>query len=34
MIKKIAKISENLENLNLFIDDNPILTIPTLKSKS
>jgi len=32
--KKIAKISSELENLNLIIDDNPILTIPSLRSRS
>ena len=32
--KKIAKISSDLENINLFIDDNPILTIPTLRSRA
>ncbi len=32
--KNIAKVSSKLENLNLFIDDNPILTIPTLRAKS
>ncbi len=32
--KKIAKISSELENLNLFIDDNPILTIPTLRARA
>lgn len=32
--KEIAKISGNLENLNLFIDDNPILTIPSLRARS
>ena len=32
--KKIAKVSSELENLNLIIDDNPILTIPTLRSRA
>ena len=32
--KKIAKVSSELENLNLVIDDNPILTIPSFESKS
>jgi len=32
--KKIAKVSSELEKLNLFIDDNPILTIPSLRAKS
>jgi len=32
--KKIAKISSDLENLNLVIDDNPILTIPTLRARA
>ena len=32
--KKIAKISSKLEDLNLFIDDNPILTIPTLRARA
>lgn len=31
---KIAKVSSELQNLNLFIDDNPILTIPALRSRS
>ena len=31
---KIAKTSSELENLNLIIDDNPILTIPTLRSRA
>ena len=30
----IAKASSKLENLNLIIDDNPILTIPTLRSRA
>ena len=32
--KKIAKSSSDLENLNLFIDDNPILTIATLRARA
>ena len=32
--KNIAKVSSKLENLDLYIDDNPILTIPTLRAKS
>ena len=32
--KKIAKVSADLENLNLIIDDNPILTIPTLRARA
>jgi len=32
--KKIAKISSELENLNLIIDDNPILTIPSLRARA
>ena len=32
--KKIAQISSDLENLNLVIDDNPILTIPTLRARA
>ena len=32
--KNIAKVSSKLENLNLYIDDNPILTIPSLRAKS
>ena len=32
--KKIAEISAELEHLNLFIDDNPILTIPTLRARA
>ena len=32
--KKIADISSQLENLNLIIDDNPILTIPTLRARA
>ena len=31
---KIATISAELEHLNLFIDDNPILTIPTLRARA
>ncbi len=31
---KIAKTSSNLENLNLIIDDNPILTIPSLRARA
>ncbi len=31
---KIAKTSADLENLNLIIDDNPVLTIPTLRSRA
>ena len=31
---KIAKTSSKLENLNLIIDDNPVLTIPTLRSRA
>ena len=32
--KKIAKSSSELEDLNLFIDDNPILTIATLRARA
>ena len=32
--KKIAKSTSELENLNLFIDDNPILTIATLRARA
>ena len=32
--KKIVDVSKDLENLNLFIDDNPILTIPTLRARA
>ena len=32
--KKIAKISSELENLNLIIDDNPVLTIATLRARA
>ncbi len=31
---KIAKSSSELENLNLIIDDNPVLTIPTLRARA
>ena len=31
---KIAKTSSNLENLNLIIDDNPVLTIPILRARA
>ncbi len=31
---KIAKVSSKLENLDLIIDDNPILTIPTLRARA
>ena len=31
---KIAKTSTKLENLNLIIDDNPLLTIPILRSRA
>ena len=31
---KIAKISSELEDLNLIIDDNPVLTIPTLRARA
>ncbi len=31
---KIAKVSSELENLNLIIDDNPVLTVPTLRSRA
>ncbi len=31
---KIAKTSSDLEKLNLIIDDNPILTIPTLRARA
>ena len=31
---KIAKTSTELENLNLIIDDNPVLTIPILRSRA
>ena len=31
---KIAKTSSKLENLNLIIDDNPVLTIPTLRARA
>ena len=32
--KKIAKVTSELENLNLIIDDNPILTIPSLRARA
>ncbi len=32
--KKIAKVSSDLENLNIFIDDNPILTVPLLRTRA
>ncbi len=32
--KKIAKVSSDLENIQFFIDDNPILTIPSLRSRA
>jgi len=32
--KKIAKVSSELENLNIIIDDNPILTIPSLRARA
>ncbi len=32
--KKIAQISGELENLNLIIDDNPILSIPSLRARA
>ena len=32
--KKIAKVSSELENLNLIIDDNPLLTIPSLRARA
>ena len=32
--KKIAKVSSDLENLNLIIDDNPLLTIPSLRARA
>ena len=31
---KIAKTSSDLENLNLIIDDNPVLTIPILRARA
>ena len=34
MFKIIAKESAELENLNLVIDDNPILTIPSLRARA
>jgi len=33
-IKKIVKVSSDLEKLNLIIDDNPILTIPSLRARA
>ena len=32
--KKIAQVSSELEKLNLIIDDNPILTIPSLRARA
>ncbi len=32
--KKIAQVSSELESLNLIIDDNPILTIPSLRARA
>ncbi len=32
--KKIAEVTSKLQNINLFIDDNPILTIPTLRARA
>ena len=32
--KKIAKVSSELENIHFFIDDNPILTIPSLRARA
>ena len=32
--KKIAQISSELESLNLIIDDNPLLTIPSLRARA
>ena len=32
--QKIVDVSKNIENLNLYIDDNPILTIPTLRARA
>ena len=32
--KKIAKVSSELENLNLVIDDNPILTVSSLRTRA
>ena len=32
--KKIAQVSSELENLNLIIDDNPILSIPSLRARA
>ncbi len=31
---KIAKVSSKLENLNLIIDDNPVLNIPSLRARA
>ncbi len=31
---KIAKVSSDLESLNLIIDDNPVLTIPSLRARA
>ena len=31
---KIAKVSSELENLNIIIDDNPILSIPSLRARA
>ncbi len=31
---KIAKVSSDLEDLNFIIDDNPVLTIPTLRARA
>ena len=31
---KIAKVSSELQNLDLYIDDNPLLTIPSLRSRA
>ena len=33
IFSKLAKISSKLENLNLIIDDNPVLTIPSLRAR-
>lgn len=32
--KKITQASKEIENLNLFIDDNPMLTIPSLRTRA
>ena len=32
--KTIAKVSQSLQDLHLYIDDNPILTIPTLRARA